>query len=94
MAYSIGYGIQRQELRQRSSGRLGWMTAGCFVLFLLGVQLFWAEGAAVLRQLLFPIQPETAVYLESMVGSIMDGASVSDAVTTFCREVIEGAGIP
>lgn len=94
MAYSISYGIQRQEmLTRRHSGRFGLMVAGFFVVFLFGVQLFWEEGAQALRQLIFPLQDQAVAALEGMVQSIRDGSTIPEAVTAFCREVIESAAI-
>lgn len=94
MAYSIRYGVQRQEiLSRRHRDRFGLMVMGFLVLFLLGVQLFWEEGAQVIRQLVFPLQEQAVAALENMAQSIRDGATVPDAVTAFCREVIESAPI-
>lgn len=94
MAYSIRYGARRQEDRlSRGSHRFGLMVAGFFVVFLLGVQLFWEDGARILRQLVFPLQDQAIAALETMVQSVRDGASIPDAVTAFCREVIHSAQI-
>jgi hypothetical protein len=94
MAYSISYGAQRHELQKRpQSGRLWLLSAGFFALFLLGVQLFWADGAQALRQLIFPLSEQAVAALEGMVQSVRVGATIADAVTAFCREVIHGAQI-
>lgn len=94
MAYCINYGVQRQELKEKQDrGRFWLLVAGFFTVFLLGVQLFWAEGAQALRQLVFPLQDQAVAALDGMVQSIRDGSTIPEAVTAFCREVIESAAV-
>ncbi len=94
MAYSISYGAQRHELQERSRGGRFWLlSVGFFALFLLGVQLFWEDGAQTLRQLIFPLSEQAVAALEGMVQSVRDGVSIPEAVTAFCREVIHSAQI-
>ena len=45
------------------------------------------------RRYFLPGNPTvTEAAIENFVESIQSGAGIGDAVTTFCREVIEGAG--
>ena len=55
---------------------------------------FWPEGRAVLRDVLVPGDPDVTLHgLETLARELREGESFSDAVTAFCREVIDGAAV-
>lgn len=92
MAYRIVYGEDpaNQNKQRFWSGRLHFMTALCFVLFIFSVKLLWGDA-------LDTILPEgcgaAISAMENMVSEIRTGAGFADAVTAFCREIIAEAGI-
>lgn len=95
MAYSIGYAPQRHEVcAKRPRIRFGVLVLAFFVVFLISAQLLSQEGARLLRQMILPFQEETVEAFSAMVQSVEQGVPVSEAVTAFCREVIEGGQLP
>ena len=90
MGYRVVYGEDPFEQPKLHKGRLGLMTAGCFLAFVLGVRCFWPQGAAKLGQIFLP-EPATAAALEQMRGDLLAGEPFGDAVTTFCKTIVEDA---
>lgn len=89
MAYSIGYGPQRNERCAKGTHfRFSVLVLVFFLVFLISVQLFSQEGAQLLRRMILPVGDETVEAFSSMIQSVEDGTPVSEAVTAFCREVI------
>lgn len=90
MAYRIIYGAQtpvRKSCRERKPG-LG-LAAGVFVLFFaLGLRL-WGDAAL----------PESAAVRQTdgaafrLVQQLRQGEPLGDAVSAFCREIVQDAGV-
>lgn len=65
-----------------------------FLLFLLLTGRFWPQGAQALKELLLPGDAAvTAVALQDLTSALKCGRSFGDALTDFCLQVIQGAGI-
>lgn len=95
MAYSIGYGPQRNEyVPTGKRSRFCVLLLVFFLVFLLSVQVFSPEGADLLRRMILPVGEETVEAFSSMVRSVEEGTPVAEAVTAFCREVIALAQVP
>lgn len=92
MAYRIDYGppMEIRSPKDSKAQRLRIMTAISLMLFVLGVRWLWPEGRQNLKQILLPeYASHTQVAFQEMIGMMQQGESTADAVTTFCREVIE-----
>lgn len=95
MAYSIGYGPQRNERCEKRSGkRFRMLLLVFFLVFLLSVQLFSREGAEFLRRMILPVGEESVEAFSTMIQAVEDGTPIADAVTAFCREVIKHGQLP
>ena len=92
MGYRIVYGKDPPVRRGRSSLRLRVMTAGCMLLFAALVRLAWPAGREVLGQVLLP-REETAAAFSEMVSQVTGGGDFGEAVTAFCKTVVE-SGMP
>lgn len=88
MGYRIVYGEDPfKELPVRKS-RLRLMTAGFALAFVVLVRCCWPQGADLLRQALIP--RESAAF-QQLTEEIRAGEPVGDAVTAFCRSIVEEA---
>jgi len=92
----MGYRIEYQSVRKlrgiqkRRSAVLA-VTGLCFLAFLLCVEIFWPEGHALLRELLFSGNASvTAAAMEDLAGNLGSGISVRESVFLFCRQIMEG----
>jgi hypothetical protein len=95
MAYSIGYGPQRNErCKKRSGKRFKVLALVFFLVFLLSVQLFSQEGAEFLRRMILPVGEDSVEAFSAMIQAVEDGTPIADAVTAFCREVIKHGQLP
>ncbi len=96
MGYRIQYGdtpIYDKQQNIRLSRIVG-LSLSFLVLFILLSWCFWPEGRLVLRDFLVPGDPDVTLHgLEVLTQELRDGESFSDAVTAFCREVIDGAAL-
>ena len=90
MGYRVVYGDDPFLEMPRSRNRLGLMTAGCFLVFLIGVRWLWPQGTAVLEDIFLPDRG-TAAAFRQMTEEIGTGESLGDAVTAFCRTIVEDA---
>lgn len=95
MGYRIDYGAS--EARKRSAPIIRhpvWAMTMCFfALFLVFTAFFWPEGRDALCDVVLPGDGAvTAAALQGMVSDLSEGATISEAVTAFCREIIAGAG--
>lgn len=93
MGYRIEYDREngRYEISHMRTWQFPLMLAGVLGVFLLLVMHFWPEGAAVFRSALIP--GDDAVTLQAfrnMTADLRSGATVPDALETFCRFVIHG----
>lgn len=94
MGYRIEYdtGNQKYEVHQVAAWRFPLMAAGAFIGFLLLTWAFWPEGAELIREAMIPgDNAQTVQALQGMAEELRGGASIRDAVTAFCREIIAGA---
>lgn len=97
MGYRIEYdsGSRKWQAERFRWGRMWAMAAVCLLLFLVLTNLFWPQGAGMLRRLLIPGDPEvTAQAFAQMVDGLRAGEDASECVTAFCREILENAQIP
>ena len=78
------------EQKKGSFLRRAALTLGTAALFLTAVNSFSPEGAEILDRL---FQPDrwllTRSALESMVSRLQCGEPLTDAVTAFCRELVQ-----
>lgn len=91
MGYRISYEpIKKLRGAEKRRTRIGALVGIFFLLFLLMVNLFWAEGAAVLRELVMPGDAAvTALALEEMSENLKEGIPLQEAVEGFCRSIWE-----
>ena len=96
MGYQIRYGDTQASSggqRPRLSRIIG-LSLSFLLVFVLLSWSFWPEGRAVLRDVLVPGDPDVTLHgLETLARELREGESLSDAVTAFCREVIDGAAV-
>ena len=92
MGYRVIYGEDPFEKAKIRKGRLAAMTAACLLAFSVGVRCIWPRGAESLKQLVMPKETATTAAFVQMTADLRAGASIQDAVTAFCRSVVEGAG--
>lgn len=90
MGYRVIYGEDPFEKPKKQRGRLGLMTAGCFLAFVVGVRCFWPQGAAALGRIMLP-GAETVEAFAQMTADLQAGEPLGDAVTAFCRTIVEDA---
>lgn len=92
MAYNIRYVSFGEEKKQPKEAqwrkRIG---AGLLIVVLLiGAMTVKHRGLPWVTEYLLPGDPAvTAAALEEMVMDLRDGESLHDAVTAFCREIME-----
>lgn len=94
MAYRIDYGTagtHRKPLRHKLSAPA--FKATIFVLILVASAVtVKLVGLTWVRDVLLPGDPAvTAAALDNMTDGLRNGESLLDAVTAFCREIIENA---
>lgn len=91
MAYRIDYGPAPVRGRGRSGRllRVQAMTAAFLLLFILCVRQYWPEGIAKLRETLLPGQGAGQAAFQEFVSELRDGEPVYDALTAFCRQILE-----
>ena len=91
MGYRVIYGEDPFEKPRIRKGRLAAMTAACLLVFSMGVQCIWPAGAESLKQMIMPKETATTTAFVQMTADIWAGEPLRDAVTAFCRSVVEGA---
>ena len=92
MSYKIVYGPMPDVPKVRKGGtlRLRMLTAVFLLLFVFLVGQAWPEGREVLRRCLIPGEPTvTEALFADMLSEIRAGEPVEEAVTAFCRELME-----
>lgn len=92
MGYRVEYGPHRKKdaPRRWSHLKIQILTTVFLLIFAFGVREIWPEGDAKLKELLLPGQPSvTESAFENLVADLKEGDSLGDAVTAFCREIIE-----
>ena len=95
MGYRVEYGpVKKVRGLERRISRVSSLIAVCLLLFFLLVGYFWPEGADVLQKLVFPGDPVvTASALEDLTENLRSGDSLSECMSTFCVQILEGARI-
>ena len=88
MGYRIVYGEDPFVERKERKSHLRAMTAAFLLAFVVLVRCCWPQGAALLRQTLLPGDDEA---FRQMTADIQAGEPVGDAVTAFCRSIVEDA---
>ena len=91
MGYRVIYGEDPFVKPKIRKGRLAAMTAACLLAFSAGVRCIWPQGAESLKQMVLPKETATTAAFVQMTADLWEGESVKDAVTAFCRSVVEGA---
>ena len=89
MAYSIGYGPQRNDrCKKRSGKRFKVLALVFFLVFLLSVQLFSQEGAEFLRRMILPVGEDSVEAFSAMIQAVEDGEPMNEVTLTglLCRE--------
>ena len=98
MSHRIDYGgaVPTKYGRKRDGNSLRMMTAVFLILFALAVGQFWPRGREVLQEFLLPGEPTlTEQAFSGLVHDLSQGINLEDAMTVFCRQIIEnGAGEP
>ncbi len=92
MSYRVEYKTVSRYCRskQESRIRLILLTLGCSVLFLALTVNCWPEGNELLKRLWEQLHwEETRLALETMAGNLEQGLSAREAVTAFCRQLME-----
>ena len=88
MGYRIVYGADPFAQERSGKSRLRLWTAVFAMAFVMLVRSFWPQGTELLRQVLLP--GDNAAY-EQMRTDIQAGEPIGDAVTAFCRSLVEEA---
>lgn len=94
MAYKIIYdsGEKKYEVYSQNPSRFPLMLAASLIGFSVLTFLFWPEGAQELKNILIPGNDAVTLQaLESMKHNLQDGAKLTEAISSFCREIIHGA---
>lgn len=96
MSYRIVYGPM-PKVKSTAEGnlfRFQLLTAVFLMLFALVVKCFWPQGMAVLQSVLIPGEVgATEVAFFEMLTNLKNGDAMAEAVTAFCRQVIESAEV-
>ena len=95
MAYQISYGPVKTKhpvARRAKTGRWLLLTL-CAAALVVGLQV--SEVGKTVWNWILPGDPQvTGAALDTMVEELKEGNSVGEAVTAFCREIIENAQLP
>lgn len=84
MGYQIDYTPPKKS-------RLGTMTTGWCLVFLLLVSLLWPRGRELVATAIFPgDRAVTTVALETTARNLREGQSLGLALEGFCRRILEG----
>ena len=96
MAYSIDYNageikkVEFKPLRKRVKRKILTFVAIAFTV----IGITQAVGSDAVKEFLLPGDPAvTEAALTGMIEDIRAGESVGDAITAFCREILDSAGI-
>ena len=88
--YRSGGELRKSWKPKRPIGRVAVVI--CVLSLVAGALAIKHTGLSWVKTVLLPGDPAvTAAALENMVENIRDGESLVDAVTAFCREIIENA---
>lgn len=91
MSYRITYGKQpRKYTRRHFSHKKAIICAACAIILLISLHLS-GIGAAIWRFLLPGDPAVTEAALFGIIENLRSGADLSDTVTVFCKEILNGA---
>lgn len=96
MGYRVEYGPQekKKESKLLNPLKMQILTTVFLLFFVLGVRGAWPEGTEKLKEFLLPGELSvTETAFQNLVTEIKEGESIGDAVSTFCREIVEHAQI-
>ena len=88
MGYRIVYGRDPVCRPTVGTGRLRAMTAAAMLVFVALVRCAWPEGREILQEFLIPKEGMVTAF-SNMVDQVDNGQGFSEAVTAFCRTVVE-----
>lgn len=95
VSYRIVYGPMPKgeyQAKKRNTLRIRFLTALFLLLFAFLVKYTWTEGTKTLQSLMIPGDGcVTQAAFEELTTNLMDGQPIGEAVTAFCRQVIDGA---
>lgn len=91
MGYRIVYGEDPFVGESAPKSRLRPLTAAFALAFVILVRCTWPQGSQILRQLLLPQTDGTGAAFQQMAQEIRAGEPVGEAVTAFCRGIVEDA---
>ena len=92
MGYKVQYGVNRHERRNRRALLRKWVIA--ILLDVILVTAWVMDMRGTLYEALLPGDPVvTASALENLRQDLASGEPLGEAVTAFCREVIDGAAL-
>lgn len=94
MAYRIEYDSRNQKYEITSPKRTCFpgLLLGAVTAFFLLTASFWPEGWAALRDIMIPGDDAVTLQaLECMSDNLRNGMELGDAITSFCREIMDGA---
>ena len=93
MAYRIEYGTVNKPQKEpgRHPLRIPLLTALFFLVFVLFVNLAWPEGKAVLQDSFLPGNSKQS--FAELITDLQEGEPLSDAVTAFCKSILEDGKI-
>lgn len=92
MGYRISYGQTKAETYHRRKINLALPLCALLVIGIVAAGMVFPQVGEVLRGLLFPVTDEaTVTAFQDMVQQVGEGVSVGEAVTAFCREIVENA---
>jgi len=91
MAYRITYEWQKEQELTGNSKQRKWFVAGMMaVTAALAVRLLMPQPEGMIRELLHPFTDgHTVTVFGEMVNRIGEGTPLPEAVTAFCREILE-----
>lgn len=95
MGYRIDYSqSSKRSIEKKRTSAIALFAVFFFLFFLLLTGMFWQQGAKILREILLPGDAAvTAAALQDLTLALKTGESFSNALTDFCLQVIQGAGL-
>lgn len=89
MGYRVSYDLVSAPKVRRNKKWTGIAAIAVICVLLICATVFKTAALPWIRDFLIPGDPDvTATALTELVNDLRDGVSFTDAVTTFCREII------
>ena len=91
MGYRIDYQpVKKVRGAERNRASLSCLTAVCFLIFALLINLYWPQGKNILHRIIFPGKAAVmAAALDSAAENMRSGDNVYQALVTFGKNLIE-----